>query len=295
MSEAGYCARALAAMKRGHEPASRSALSETILKEASAQEGMVVSSLREEGYIVDYRPDNQEEVELIHPLFVLKGHLDGRISGNELESEHVLEIKALGRFSYQKFTRKGLEAFPEYKAQISCYMAATGLPCFFVVKNRDTGQITKTRFESPPIDPQLILNRIARIELLQGGLPEGEFKEGSDQCRNCLYSYLCVREPEEYEITSSELIMAAAKWRKGEALHKEAEALQKEAKEIFALQAAETPSFKVDGLRVVKVEAVRETLQRDKLVELGVDESVIDRATKKSSFSYQKIIDERKK
>jgi hypothetical protein len=283
MSGAGYCSRAIGAARLGFTPLSKSTMIKTILEESSKQEELVVDSLMQEGYTIT---DRQRELAIKSSLFSLVGHIDGCASIGD--SKWVAEIKALGRATFKTFKSQGINAFPQYKVQVSCYSHAIGLPILFCVKCRDTGELVKTIIEEPPVPLEDILGKIAWIEICakKDELPDPD--EGHD-CFMCDFRYLCsqkmgkgsadllaatrgqIARPEMNQI---ELETAADLWREAKALERRAEELMERARDSFKEQARLSPKFSVSGLNVTMSTRSRETLDKKKLFEMFGEESV---------------------
>ena len=217
MSEAGNCPKVLGAMRLNYEPLPETKVSLRIMRESSRHEDFVIEDLTSEGYIIT---DRQKELTLETPVLILQGHIDGIARNiNDDNKPYLLEIKALGRFTFQKYQSKGLSAFPGYEAQVTCYSEATGLPILFVVKNRDTGEIIKTELSETLMSFDDILDKLNMVELCvqDSVLPEATFSDDRDQCQWCHYHYLCIKKgPKKLtKISEPNLLEAAKLWREG--------------------------------------------------------------------------------
>lgn len=250
MSESGACPKVLGAIRLGYEPIPETEASLRIMRESQRHEGLVIEDLEEEGYIIT---DSQKEYIIETPILILKGHIDGIAQKNT--HKNTLEIKALGRFTFQKYQSKGLDEFFGYKAQITCYSKATELPILLAVKNRDTGEIIKTEFKEPPMSFNDIVDKLNMVELcvMDGVLPDAEFSDDRDQCRWCRFKYLCSK-PEVEEKVKLEnlptLVEAAQLHKEGKELAKLADERIESAKETFL---AHSKSNKVDKFKVAGV------------------------------------------
>jgi len=239
MSSAGKCPRALSAERLGYEPAPPKPWLERAAEEGNWHEQRIKSELRTRGLAVI---DEQREVTLDYPTFTLVGHIDGIVVGNGSE-QRLLEIKSMSQFEFDRWMRGGFDAFPEYEAQLICYMVASGMEhALYIVKNRNTGYVDRREIDSNNIDLSrielyarqlsIIEEYAARGELRPFGLFANEkgFDPQSIQCQRCNYQHLCVTRPEASEIDTAMLDEAVKLWRKGKALVDEGQALVDEAK-----------------------------------------------------------------
>ena len=250
MSQAGDCAKALSAQHLGYEATPETASSLLIMEESTWHEGRVVQKLEQEGYVVT---DRQKELTLEEALFVLQGHIDGVASRAGLS--YLLEVKALGRFTFQKYQRDGLMAFPGYAAQVSCYQHMLKLPILLAVKCRDTGQLLETILPDPPMDFYSILDKLLQVEV---SVREGELYPATcdeKDKRYCSFRFLC--EPSEEKALAKveslpSLIEAAALWKEGKQLESQAEERLEQAKQAFIAypQSSQVDKFSVGGVSV---------------------------------------------
>lgn len=115
----------------------------------------------------------------VHPdgigtCFLLTPEAKKNHPGLETGVQAVLEAKAFGPDFYKKFKREGIDGFSYYKYQVSVEMAATGMPCVFIVGQKDEDGIIKPDkiewelITEPPIPlPKLkvrVMKAIAAIE-----------------------------------------------------------------------------------------------------------------------------------
>lgn len=115
----------------------------------------------------------------VHPdgigtCFLLTPEAKKNHPGLETGVQAVLEAKAFGPDFYKKFKREGIDGFSYYKYQVSVEMAATGMPCVFIVGQKDEDGIVKPDkiewelITEPPIPlPKLkvrVMKAIAAIE-----------------------------------------------------------------------------------------------------------------------------------
>jgi hypothetical protein len=224
MSEAGYCQRSLVAMALGYTRTPRSEYQKQLLRHTSRCEYLTIEELKFQGIEAvssGHKPCpiclqifNEERygyhVELAIAYNIsLVGHIDGMI---KKDKDYPLEIKNLGRFSWEKFKNKSFTAFPAYPAQELCYLASCESPGYYVVANRDTGELLKfsvpyngvyppsiegfTELISLPVTFDQIKLHLAKVQVYiqNNELPLGNYPEDSDDCRYCGYKYKCVRE-----------------------------------------------------------------------------------------------------
>lgn len=270
MSEAG-CMRVLSARILGYEPIPRTEAEVRLLKHASRHEGLIVEALRDEGYYLERPVWGREvgvpcplcpgeakygfHVEIETPLIRLIGHLDAVIKAND-DIFYPLEIKSLGRFTFEKFRKNRFDIYSEYAGQEACYLKAKGCPGFYVVGNRDTGELLK--YSIPyhteiaelngfarldlPITADTIIDRLHQVEIFaqKGELCEGTLDEKSQQCRWCKYRYLCIREEKPIqEVQLPTLVEAAELWKEGKKQEQLAEEMLAQAKATFLNYAKE--------------------------------------------------------
>lgn len=102
--------------------------------------------------------------------FQIVGHIDGVIidkDKNLFKSKrpHLLEVKALKEYRYDWIASSGLSQFEGYQLQISMYMYYTGLPVYYVYKNRNTGRWSWFRLKKGdyPVEPTDVIKRLKKI------------------------------------------------------------------------------------------------------------------------------------
>ena len=251
MSESGQCPRALGARRLRYDPMPELEANIRIMREGSRHENLVIEDLTEDGYHIY---DRQREVTIETPLLILQGHIDGIASKNG--DTRILEIKALGKFTFQKYRSKGLELFPEYQSQITCYAEATNLPILYVVKDRDSGELIKTKLSKPPLHIDSILDKLNVVELhvMDRALPDAEFLD-NNKCYWCRFKFLCSKpEPkqESEEVNIINLVEAAKIYTDAQQLRKEAEEKIDWAKEVLIGHAKENKisKYRVSDLSV---------------------------------------------
>ena len=97
-------------------------------------EDAIISDLESIGIEVT---DRQREVEIVNGDIVLKGHIDGIVSGQ------LLEIKSAGEKYFKQLLKVGYEKWnPKYKAQAHVYMVLCDLEeCMVIVENKNDSNL----------------------------------------------------------------------------------------------------------------------------------------------------------
>ncbi|MFQ5524238.1 MAG: hypothetical protein ACE5F5_11805 [Acidimicrobiia bacterium] len=131
-SALGGCINELVFLAKGEQPAEKSDYIQQVLQAGQDWEGPVRERLASDaGY--EITPGEPAILE-VAPGHVVVGNTDGKaIDGDEVLG---VEIKTLGEESFGDFCRSGLDKFPEYQWQLSCYMHATGLPWLYAAAPR---------------------------------------------------------------------------------------------------------------------------------------------------------------
>ena len=293
MSSVGACIRALAAARLGYEPIPDSESSIIVMRESSRHEDMVVEDLRAEGYEIERGgicpicPDERKGIHIeLDSLVHLTGHLDGRITVNG--EAYPLEIKALGRFIFDKFKRFGFRDFLGYASQIVVYMEAEKKPAFYVVKSRDTGEqlrfsvpykgaaIPNMRVIEAPVDLDTIMTNLALCEIAvqEGVLPECSITP--NQWCGFRYLHAGFEKPEVIpDVSTAELEEAAALYREGLSLRNMGEDRLEHAKQVLTDYAKKTPKYKVGGVSVsYRGERTKDFISEDELKKLLTPEQL---------------------
>ena len=182
VSMAGWCPKQRGAMRLGMGEAAQQGFSSKAMmaaKEGNRHEWWVISDLMEEwGYEVEYeqvtghlcgniRATQIEIVKKFRDFWVI-GHLDGTIKrvakGTEFMPTHMLEVKSFNESRWELFDKWGLDMFPKYAAQVSLAMDMSGLPVFYVYKNRGTGEMKWIILDDPPMEPSPLYKTMGQIE-----------------------------------------------------------------------------------------------------------------------------------
>lgn len=288
MSSVGGCPRALAAPHLGFEPVPEPDYLILAGREGSRHERWVIDDLEAGG---EHVTDQQREVVLAFPTFELVGHIDGLVNGR------VLEVKALGRFRWESFRRHGFEGFPEYAAQIACYMEALHIPASYLVKSRDTGQVLRQGLDEPPVPFSQVYERVlaVEVEVRKGKLPEADCSPSYR--RGCPYRYLCVDAPllpgPAPDLGGLEVMVQ--QWRKGKQLQEEAGTLVDEARDAFLtyLRGKELARAEVGGLCLTLVPASERVSYPAAVLKKTVPAELLARAEKREMRAeYLRITEE---
>jgi len=267
MSSAGKCPRALSAEHLGYEPAPAKPWLEQAAEEGRWHEQRIVDELRADGYRVF---DQQLEVKIEYPDFILLGHIDGKVADDS--GVRLLEIKSMSQFEFNRWMRGRFDAFPGYADQLTCYMSATGIDeALYVVKNRNTGYIDRMTIKGIVSDPKAIVTKLAEVEyhVAQGNLAPAEFDPQSIQCQRCNYQHLCVTKPEPTEVDIAQLDKAVDQWRRGKQMADEGKVLMENADLTLGNYAArlDTKRFIHNDLVVQLIHTRRESYSKKKLLE----------------------------
>jgi len=221
----------------------------TAAEEGNWHETRMKQELRELGCEI---VDEQRELKLEYPEFVLLGHIDGRarLSMGVLDSPlfevcldpkvdlnlfMLLEVKTFSFFEHQRWLRGMFEAFPNYEAQGDCYMDALGLDCrAYATKDRSGGArhlyIDKVEVSSVPGIVEKLTTVVQCAS--EGELAPAEFDPVSIECRRCQYrATLC--SPAKLVVTDAKVIEAAADYLEGSTMKKLGAELTDSAKDIL--------------------------------------------------------------
>ena len=200
MSECGYCPRKLTYKYLGYKATEAPSWLMSSAEEGKWHELRLLDQLRQDDIAIY---GEQTELTIPYPLIRLTGHPDA--FENDHGIERVVECKSMSQGEYQRWMTQGFAAFPHYAAQITAYMAATGLPCRLIVKNRNTGTVhgldprdTQYFMEHPPRDINeivLVLSDVAECIANKELYPNVEYQPDNVECKRCQFGYLCVPPP----------------------------------------------------------------------------------------------------
>lgn len=247
MSSAGKCPRALSAQLLGMEG---EVVPEFVLKaaeEGNWHEERIKKQLWSQDRI--FIDCEQKEVTLEYPSFSLVGHIDGVAIKNpqhatekDLDAEgdgkwQLLEIKTMSQFEFDRWMKGGFKAFPNYAAQITCYMVATKLDeCLYIVKNRSSGYEDRQVLTEKPSQMTEVIGHLTDVtnHILGNELVPREPDLNSIECRRCEYKKLCLPEPKELSAVDKQLLeIAVDYWRDGKIKEAEAKELIDRARRVF--------------------------------------------------------------
>jgi len=267
MSKVGGCSRALAAAQLSYPTAKPPMFLELAATEGTRHEDWVADDL-EKKYGWTLSPKTfcagcqrwGHHVEIDCGDFILVGHIDRK--GVKDGVIRTIEIKALGRFTFEKFTRKGLVEFPELSAQATCYLVAGKDPMHYAVKCRDTGHIVQMAMDFPLIGIDAIVEKVRRIDefVERGELPPCDVTPKHFANLFCEFPDICGKKQkrveqgqESQEITVTGLGKAVTDWKVGHAMELEAKCLVDGAKDVFLLHCRKVGNSTLDGLELVYV------------------------------------------
>ena len=271
MSKVGSCSRTLSAEKLGllgdgtsdtpeylrlaaregnrHEVFIREDIEEFGWKSTTKDNPISCNKCEREGAHVEVDTGNQ----------LLVGHIDDicYMTDDPNMQMYLAEYKALGRFTFAKLEKDGIDKHRTHATQITCYQKAMGMPIFYVRKNRDTGGMALTIMEEPPMNFDSV---VARLDLLDEYLDKGELApcdmpEGSIDKWSC--SHLCDKEsailPES--LITDNALFALQEVKRAKDMQKEGKAIEDEHKSFLTafLNAHGNKSIKAQGVRVTYV------------------------------------------
>jgi len=246
MSSAGRCPRALSAQLLGMEGEVVPEFVMRAAEEGNWHEARIIAQLEQEGQFIDCR---QKEHTLEYPSFNLIGHIDGVVikqpqlaTKEDLDTEgdgkwQLLEVKTMSQYEFDRWMKGRFEAFPNYAAQITCYMEATGLDeCLYIVKNRSSGYEDRQVLTEKPLQMNSIVTDLAfTVSYVKDKeLAPADFDPQSIECRRCEYKLLCIPEPKELTALEEQALLdITSNWRKGKDLVDQGQKILNEAREAL--------------------------------------------------------------
>jgi len=211
-------------------------------------------------------------------LFKLIGHMDRRLLLNN-DMRVPVEIKCLGRFTWQKWVNNPFGIYPTYTGQMALYLHAEQKPGIYWVLNRDTGEVARyivnddkgymtpetllhyEKFKKVqlPITYEQVIENLNSVEIhaLDNALVEREVE--GDCARWCNFKYLCTKEVEleksndkVTEETNLSLIEAAKLYKASQVIKDEAEADIEHARDVLIGHCKDNSvsKYRVQGLSV---------------------------------------------
>lgn len=168
-------------------------------REGNLHEQAEIQRLRDDGWKVDF-PQYECHIEIIPGIAVI-GHVDAANIEwpGDKDPPMFVEIKSMGSDTWKRFTREqwAMPGFVQkYKWQISAYMHAMGgRRCFFIAKNRNSGQTYTKIIERPFYTLDEIRQRVLTAEswAMRGELPPCD----TDDKWTCPFPYLHEQAREE--------------------------------------------------------------------------------------------------
>jgi len=307
MSSAGKCPRALSAQLLGMESEVVPEFVMRAAEEGNWHEARIIAQLEREGQFIDCR---QKEHTLEYPSFNLIGHIDGVVikqpqlaTKEDLDAEgdgkwQLLEIKTMSQYEFDRWMKGRFEAFPNYAAQITCYMEATGLnECLYIVKNRSSGYEDRQVLTEKPSHMTEIIGKFTDVvnHIMGKQLCEGNFDPQSIECRRCEYKKLCIPEPKELTpVEEIVLNVASDDWRHGRELVTEGQKMIDRAKVAFEqhTRATNQPKWSFNKLAIQLVhykESV--TYPKKKLLATFTEEQLEPASQVKDAYDQLRITD----
>lgn len=195
-SAMGNCIRSLVASRMGIEPMPHPDWLLEKFDQGNLNEPIILKMLENKGWFIYPDGENgQMEVEIpVGTGVKIRGHLDGvgflnvetaTTPGDwgPIKVDHVVEAKAFGMDSYDRYMKQGIHAFPYYVDQATIYMTAMGMPMVFVVGVKDADGVVDrigiTRFIETPGNIGRIKAKVAKVEALakKGELPPCDYQQ----------------------------------------------------------------------------------------------------------------------
>ena len=189
-SAIGRSARCLSAAMQGYEPLPAP---EYLIKAANAghrYEGIVKARLTEDDEFTIVGEQGTVEVP-IGTGAIVRGHLDAETILHPTHGDRMLEVKSMSKRVFDKWTAHRFDGFPEYAAQLTTYMRATGKAAIYAVVCRDDDRLEVITVDEPPIKWATLVQKVAlAIRHAEAGtLPTCD----STSPYSCPYEYLCDR------------------------------------------------------------------------------------------------------
>lgn len=307
MSGSGDCPRAMTADLSGKykftERAKPSWL-ETSAEEGKKHEIWIKEELEDKGFCVF---DEQLELRIEFPEFILLGHIDGKCNHEDKPwINELLEIKSMSEYEFQRWARGKFSQYPYYASQLACYATATELQNIrYIVKNRSSGykETLQLNWDTFPVKEEFtkVVNNCKMIVdcIDHDKLPEIEYDGDTLQCRRCSFDKLCIRETSDLQtiINNKELIEATTRYREAIEKVEEYEELVKIQKDIFKTQLEASGISKIMCnqliLQLITVKP-RVDYNKRKLISLATGEQLLQSAVQKEGYTYLLVSDKTK-
>lgn len=238
-------------------------------------------SVPEHGTVKWQVTDSQFEVAYDSNRFEIIGHIDGLAwPVKRKHDSHLLEIKSMSRFEFDRWMREGWQGFPKYREQISFYMERVATPeCIYFVRNRDSGYEDIQLLTKPPSDFDAIIAGLDNIcdYLDRGELASAYYEPGSTECKRCQHKLLCIPAPSKLEgIKKAEIADAIADLREGKKLQEQADELIGPARAVLEAYTRDEPEKKLqfDGMVCSIVSGKRKNIDKVLMREFLSDEAL---------------------
>lgn len=293
MSEAGRCARALSAQRLGYKAEPAPEWLERAADEGRWHEGRIKNYLANSGWDIH---DEQKEVCLDDPTFILVGHIDGTINNIVDRTLKLIEIKSMSQYEFDRWMKTGFKGFPEYAAQLTCYMEATGLSeALYIVKNRSSGYEDRQVITQQPSSMIEIESKLMHVEewVKKESLVSADYDPNSIECKRCTYKALCAPEPVQLKPFEERELQEAVKfWREGKRLIEQGQQFVDDARKIFEQHTKITGinKWRFGGLSIQLIEGERVTYPKSLLEQL-VPEHLLEPVKKVEPYQQTRIVD----
>lgn len=197
-SSVGRSLRCLSAARQGYDPLPSPDYLVEAAEAGNRYELIAKTQLRSMGYTV---AGEQGEIDYrVTDTAVIRGHLDAtRCLSPGDTTDRMLEVKSMSQRVFDKWLPYGFEKFPEYAAQLTCYMHASAdrqgrdgfREAVYAVINRDTDEMDVRIIETPPMDIKTLIQKVALSEHF-AALDQLPVCDSASQY-SCPYNYLCDR------------------------------------------------------------------------------------------------------
>lgn len=213
----------------------------------------------------------------------IPGSFDGVVILNK--TKYLWEHKAMSIRNFELLRTFGLEAFPNYKAQVQGYMLGANLSsCIFMAKEKDSNNYFDLieKFNPDFIFP--IVDWADRIRL-EEWVP---IPEENKYCKDCKIG--CFRTSIQIDFSSITPSMNEEmenQWRKGKALKQMGESLEATARDFFISSMGESRFLTTGTLEVVRQDSKRIEINKKKLLDLVGPDIIVQVMEEKPITSYR--------
>ena len=305
----GACIRPMVASQLGYEAAPRTGASTELLEYCTRLEALVADKLHSKhgldladgGECPICKNRNGIHTELHHFQFDCVGHMDREVI---LEHRFPVEIKNLGRFTWEKFSREKFGVYPNYASQEALYLESRRQPGLYVVANRDTGELLTysipydgQKLQIPgfeildlPFQSEDVISKYEEMVpwLEKGELPPSAPNSSTDQCRWCDYKHMCSDAPVKTTVKEIKnvpaLVDAAALYKKGIAMEQEGKDMKDTGKAGLLTHAKSVDAkYQVAGVSVTYRGTRTKTTIDESVLKSLVTPEILEQATKISA------------